>query len=92
MKNSFPLKLNNTLIDRVGFYKHLGLTLIPDLCWDAHLSNIFKQANTKLSIQYRVKNIERKIIDLMYKSMVKSHINYVLPVFDPSLSVREITI
>ena len=78
LNNSPPVMLNHSLIDRVGMHKHLGLTLKPDLCWDTHLSNIRKQVNLKLSILYRVKDLERKIIDLMYKSMVRSHIDYVL--------------
>ena len=90
LNNSFPFKLNNTLIDRVGLYKHLCLTLKPDLCWNTLLSNISKQVNTNLSILYRVKDIERKIIDLMFESMVRSHIDYVLPVFSPSLSNKQI--
>ena len=90
LNNSPPLMLNQSLIDRVGMHKHLGLTLKPDLSWDSHLSNIRKQVNLKLSILYRVKDLERKIIDLMYKSMVRSHIDYVLPVFGPSLSNKQI--
>ena len=39
---------------------------------------------------YRVKDLERKIIDLTYKSMVRSHIDCVLPVFGPSLSNKQI--
>ena len=90
LNNSPPLMSSQSLIDRVGMHKHLGLTLKPDLSWDSHLSNIRKQVNLKLSILYRVKDLERKIIDLMYKSMVRSHIDYVLPVFGPSLSNKQI--
>ena len=81
---------NHSLIDRVGMHKHLGLTLKPDRCWDTHLSNIRKQVNLKLSILYGVMDLERKIFDLLYKSMVRSHIDYVLPVFSPSLSNKQI--
>ena len=71
-------------------HKHLGLTLKPDLYWNTHLSNMFPIKNIKLSILFRVKDIDRQIIDLMYKSMVRSHIDYVLPVFGPSLSNKQI--
>ena len=79
-----------TLIDRVGMQKHFGLTLKPDLCWDAHLSNIYKLINIKFSILYRVKYNDRQIIDLMFKSMVRSHIDYVLQVLGLSLSNKQI--
>ena len=82
--------LNHSLIDRVGMHNHLGLTLKPDLCWDTHLSNIRKQVNLKFLILYRVKDLGRKIKDLMYKSMVRSQIDYVLPVVGPSLSNKQI--
>ena len=83
-----PLRLNHSLIDRVGMHNHLGLTLKPDIYWDTHLSNIRRQVNLKLSILYRVKDLERRIIDIMYKSMVRSHIDNVLPVFGPSLAKK----
>ena len=47
---------------------------------------LFKSNNPELLN----KDLERKIIDLMYKSMVRSHIDYVLPVFGPSLSNKQI--
>ena len=87
---SFPLLFQNSTIERVTKHKHLGVTITATLTWDEHLKNIIKQVNMKLSMIYKVKELNRKTLDIMYKMHVRSCIDYCLPVYGPSLNNTQI--
>ena len=88
--SDFPLSFQDSLIERVTKHKHLGVTLTPTLSWDLHVSNIVKQVNMKLSMLYKVKELNRNTLDVMYKMHVRSCIDYCLPVYGPSLSNSQV--
>jgi hypothetical protein len=88
--NSLPVILNGTVIDRVGRHKHLGVTLTPTLEWNTHLTNVIRQANLKMSILYKVKELSRPILATMYKMHVRSCIEYCLQVYGNALNKTQI--
>ena len=85
-----PLLFQNAVIERVQKHKHLGVTLTSSLSWDMHVTNIIKQVNMKLSMIYKVRELNRKTLDMMYKMHVRSCIDYCLPVYGPSLSATQV--
>ena len=87
---NFPLLFQNAIIERVSKHKHLGVTLTSSLSWDMHVTNIIKQVNMKLSMIYKVRELNRKTLDIMYKMHVRSCIDYCLPVYGPSLSNTQV--
>jgi hypothetical protein len=90
LNNSLPVTLDDTVIDRVGRHKHLGVTLTPTLEWDTHLKNVIRQANLKMSILYKVKELSRATLALMYKMHVRSCIEYCLQVYGNGLTKTQI--
>jgi hypothetical protein len=74
----FPdLTLNNHPIQRVDCHKHLGLTLSKDLSWKKHAYNIGKKAYNALGILRPLKmRIDRKTLEIMYKSFVRPILEY----------------
>ena len=88
--DNFPLIFQNATIERVSKHKHLGVTLTSSLSWDMHVTNIIKQVNMKLSMIYKVRELNRKTLDIMYKMHVRSCIDYCLPVYGPSLSNTQV--
>ena len=91
LNNSHPIYLNGELLDRVSAHKHLGLTLESDLKWDIHLRKVIQHANLKLSILWRVKELNRQTLDMLYKLNVRSIIDYALPVYGPSLDHNQVS-
>lgn len=88
--NSLPVILDNTIIDRVGRHKHLGVTLTPTLEWDTHLKNVLRQANLKMSTLYKVKELSRSTLASLYKMHVRSCIEYCLQVYGNGLNKTQI--
>ena len=88
--DNFPLFFQDAVIERVTKHKHLGVTLTSTLSWDMHVSNIIKQVNMKLSMIYKVRELNRKTLDIMYKMHVRSCIDYCLPVYGPSLNNTQV--
>ena len=62
--DNFPLFFQDGIIERVTKHKHLGVTFTSTLSWDVHVANIIEQVNMKLSMIYKVRelNIERLLI------------------------------
>ena len=90
LNNSYPLIFDDEVLDRVGSHKHLGVTLEPDLSWDTHLKKVINHANLKMSILSSVRDLDRKTLAMMYKLLVRSIIDYCLPVYGPSLCKTQV--
>ena len=80
-----PLKLNNTIVERVYQHKHLGLWLSSDLDWEKHINYTCLRANRKMAVLRSVRFLNRSTLDLLYKLTVRSVIEYALVVFYNSL-------
>ena len=72
-----PIHLGNAVLEQVYLHKHLGVTLMPTLNWNEHISNIIAKANKRLStlkcIKYRV---SRKALEICYSSFVRPILEY----------------
>ena len=71
------LRFNNNLVKRVKEHKHLGLTLQPNLSFEKHVLEKMVKAKTNVGI---IKHLNRflpfKTLNQMYKSLVRSHLDY----------------
>ena len=86
---SVPLQLNNEVIKRVKVHKHLGIFLSETLDWSHQIHYVCLRANRKLAVLRKVKMLNRKTLDVLYKITVRSVIDYALPVYYHSLKVVE---
>ena len=90
LNNSPPLILDNSSIERVNTHKHLGVILESNLDWTKQISNTCLRANHKLSVLRKIKFLNRKTLDLLYKVIVRSIIDYALPIYANTLKLSEI--
>ena len=90
VNNSPPLILDNTFVTRVHEHKHLGLWLNNTLSWSRQISEVVLKANYKLSVLRSVKFLDRATLDLLYKLLVRSVVDYGLVVYYNSLKAADI--
>ena len=90
LNNSPPLIIDNDIISRVNTHKHLGVYLASNLDWSKQIDEICLKANRKLSVPRRIKYLNRKTLDLLYKSIVRSIIDYSLPILANNLKQTEL--
>ncbi len=90
LNNSPPIMLDGTNIERVSIHKHLGVILTSNLDWDPQLKKIIKNVNCKLSIIWKIKQLSRRTLDVMYKLHIRSTIDYCIQVFGPCLTNPQI--
>ena len=77
-------------IDRVNLHKHLGIYLTPSLDWAVQLHEVCLKANRKLSVLRSVKLLSRQTLDQLYKLVVRSVIDYGLPIYCKQLRQKEL--
>ena len=90
LQPSHPTILGLQCIERVHLHKHLGLYINSSLTWDKHIESIVKKVNLKLSILWKVKELSRQCLDVLYKLNIRSSIDYAITVFGPSLNNSQI--
>jgi hypothetical protein len=81
LKRNIPplpvLYLNNTPIEQIDCHKHLGLTLDSRLEWKAHIENISSRVSKTINSMKRIRwLIPRHTLEIVYKSLVRSVIDY----------------
>ena len=91
LNNSPPITFDNSFVKRVNEHKHLGIYLSSTLDWSRQIHEICLKANKKLSVLRNIKCLNRKTLDLLYKVIVRSIIDYGLPIYANTLKVTEIT-
>ena len=71
------LYFNNSVVSRVKEHKHLGLILEPTLIFEKHLHDKMMKAKKNVGI---IKHLNAflplKTLTLMYKTLVRSHLEY----------------
>ena len=74
----------------VDSVRDLGVTVSSDLSWRGHISNMVTRARSTLSWVFSVfKTREKTIMTTLYKSLVRSLLEYCCPLWDP-VKVTEI--
>ena len=85
--NQFPpLTISLLPIERVSSFKYLGVLLTPSLSWSPHISSICKKARKILGLIFRHfyrHSSPVTILDL-YTSLVRPHLEYCSPLWNPS--------
>jgi hypothetical protein len=81
LKRNIPplpvLYLDNTPIEQIDCHKHLGLTLDSRLEWKAHIENISSRVSKTINSMKRIRwLIPRHTLEIVYKSLVRSVIDY----------------
>ena len=68
---------NNTIVEKVGEQKHLGLILHSSLSFEKHINEKIIKAKKNLNL---IKNVTKylpiKVLDQMYKALVRPHFDY----------------
>ena len=73
--------------------KDLGITFDPKLNFDIHISNITKKANQMLGIIKRTFSfMDKHIFPKLYKTLVRSHLEYGNVIWNPHLKRQSIQI
>ena len=75
--NHPPLFFNESVVPKVNNQKHLGLILDAKLCFERHINvKIIKAKKGIVIIEYLSKFVPIKILDQMYKALVRPHLDY----------------
>ena len=68
----------------------MGLFLTSSLDWKVQIHEVCLKANQKLSVLRSVKLLSRQTLDILYKIVVRSVIDYALPVYYKTLKQNEL--
>ena len=79
------LTLRGAVIDQVGRYKYLGVTISNDLSWNDHISGVCCRARRMLGFLFRCfgRGAEPKALAHLFKSLVLPILGYCGSVWDP---------
>jgi hypothetical protein len=84
-----PLLFNGIMVKRVDEHKHLGLILDKKLSFTSHITEAIKNANKGVGvIKFMSKYAPRKSLEQIYKSYVRSQIEYGDVIFHKSPSIN----
>lgn len=80
----FQYVLNGQPISRVSSAQYLGITVTDNLCWNEHINNICKKANSTLGLLRRIlSGCDKKVKDLAYRSLVRPKLEYGCSAWNP---------
>ena len=75
------------IIVKSDMEKDLGIMLASDLKWKHQVEKSVKSANSIIAqIRNSFKYLDIKLVDLLYKTLVRTHVEYAVPVWNPYLS------
>ena len=78
-----PVHFRDRIIDEVEQHKHLGLTFNTKLNWKDHISNIMSSVSKLLDVLQKLsKDIDRKSLEIIYHTFVRSKMEYACIVWD----------
>ena len=90
LNNSPPLLFNDNIVERVNTHRHLGVYLSSTLDWSVQINDVCLKASRKLSVLRNVKCLKRNTLDMLYKIIIRSVIDYALPVYANNLKLTEL--
>ena len=72
-----PIYMQNQQISEVETHKHLGIFLSSDCTWHTHIDYIKNKAWNRIRIMRKLKfKIDRKSIEIIYKSFIRPILEY----------------
>ena len=87
---TYSLMLNGMhALHLVSSYKYLGILLISDISWSAHINSVCLKARRIVGLLYRQfsnSNASSHTIIPLYTSLVKLHLEYTCPVWSLHLA------
>lgn len=82
-----PYYLNNSPLTAVSSYKYLGVHITSNLSWSLHIEKIINNANRMLGYLRRNFSAAPSSLKLLlYKTLIRSKLEYATPVWDPSIN------
>ena len=81
------LLLNEAPLEQVEAFKYLGVLISSDLSWSRHIDSICTKGKRLIGLLYRrfSTNVSSERLIEMYKYLVRPHLEYAAPVWDPHL-------
>jgi len=81
------LFLDNVSLERVQYFKYLGILLAADLSWTHHIEAVCTKARKLLGLLYRrfYEHADPSALRQLYLSLVRPHLEYGCHVWDPNL-------
>ena len=79
--------LNKVPLEQVEAFKYLGVLISSDLSWSRHIDSICAKGKKLIGLLYRrfSSNVCSERLLEMYKTLVRPHLEYAAPVWDPHL-------
>ena len=85
-KFNFNYKLGETTLDNTDKEKDIGVTVDQRLCFEYHMQEKINKANSIMgTIRLTFSSLDEVSFKQLYKSMVRTHLEYANPVWSPSL-------
>ena len=77
--------LNKVPLEQVETFKYLGVLISSDLSWSKHVDSICAKGKKLIGLLYRrfSSNVCSERLLEMYKTLVRPHLEYAAPVWDP---------
>jgi hypothetical protein len=77
-------KINEYILEKTQSEKDLGITITNDLNWKSHINNAINKANRQLGlIKHSFKYLNETTGKLLYKSLVRPHLEYGAVIWSP---------
>ena len=85
-----PLVINNVAVDVVENYKYLGTIIGDKFTFNQHAENVFKKSNSRMYFLRQLKklDVDSKIVQLFFTSVVQSVINFSISCWYGNCSVE----
>ena len=82
-KKSKPITFNNSELEEVSEYKHLGLTFSSTLSWNTHIQNLVGDVAKMSNVLKRLKySLDRKTLETIYTAFIRPKLEYASHIWD----------
>lgn len=86
--NAHSYFLDGNILEAVTSYKYLGIHITTDLSWNLHIESITNKTNRMLGyIRRNFHSAPSSIKLLLFKSLVRSQLDYASPIWDPCTEI-----
>ena len=73
----YKYTIDDVILEELKVEKDLGIFISNDIDWSHHINYAIKKANKQLGrIKHAFEFIDESIISLLYKSLVRPHLEY----------------